>query len=152
MNRNVFWCAACVVSLISPGAAYGRSPAGALSTGQMDRVQACRRLLGGANERTAAQISADLTRSAFPEENLQILEAEARTFAELVLEQGVTDPAQKEWLYNMIALNMAYLQFGGINIKQSDDKVLNKMIRRKLREHLPAALQENKKFFELVDW
>ena len=118
-----------------------------LTADEMGRLRSCKRLLGGVDTKSFEQSLFDLKHSSFPHENLQILEAMTKTYTEIVQEQNVVGQKKKEWLYSMVALNMAYLQLAGINATQSQDSPLDKLIRWKLKEHLPEGLKENKKIF-----
>ena len=118
-----------------------------LTTEERERLRVCKHLLTGFDGKSFEESLSDLEHSASPHENLQILEAEAKVFAEIVQEQNVIGQKKKEWLYSMVTLNMAYLQLAGIDAKQSQDSPLDKLIRWKLKEHLPSYLKENQEVF-----
>jgi hypothetical protein len=69
--------------------------------------------------------------------NLEMREAMAKTYADIVKEENVIGQKKKEWLYSMVCLNMAYLQFGGAQGAPGSTTALNRLIRRKLKEYLP---------------
>ena len=118
-----------------------------LTMEERERLRVCKRLLAGVDGKSFEESLLDIEQSSSPHENLQILEAEAKVFAEIVQEQNVVGQKKKEWLYSMVTLNMAYLQLAGIDAKQSQDSPLDKLIRRKLKEHLPSYLKENQEVF-----
>ena len=122
-----------------------------LTADQLQRVESSRRLLDGVDGKTPAQVIAELEKSAQLDADIQILEAMARTYDEIVQEQKVVEPKKKEWLYSMVKLNMAYLQLGGIDLNQVHDSGLNFLIRRKLREYLPTELKQDTTVFHPLE-
>ena len=62
----------------------------------------------------------------------------AKTYTDIVREINVKGQKKKEWLYSMVCLNMAYLQFGGSQGKYGSTTELNRLIRKKLKEYLPG--------------
>jgi len=131
--------------------AQERRPAGILTTAQEERVQSCSRLLQGVESKSVDARIRELEQSPTPEESLQVVEAIAKTYADIVKEQNISEPKKQEWLYSMISLNMAYLQLGGLNIQQSGDSALNKMIRLRLKEYLSPELINNKEVFTSLE-
>ena len=121
-----------------------------LTMEERGRLRVCKRLLAGVDGKSFEESLSDLDRSSFPHGNLQILEAVAKTFTEIILEQNVVGRDKKEWLHSMITLNMAYLQLAGIDATQPQDSPLDKLIRRKLKEHLPSALKDDQRIFHLI--
>jgi len=118
-----------------------------LSQAQIQRVKTAKGLLGAADPRTAGEIGDELSKGRFTEENLQIFEAIAQTYRDMVVEYNV-GPEKKEWLHSMILLNMAYFQFGGSS--EANDTGLNIMIRRKLKQYLsPELLADPNLFYSL---
>ena len=74
----------------------------------------------------------------------------AKTYADIVREVNVEGKKKKEWLYSMVCLNMAYLQFGGSQGKSGSTTELNRLIRRKLKGYLPPnALKRDGFFYSL---
>ena len=122
-----------------------------LTADEIVRLKVCKRLSAGIDKKSFEESLAALERYPYPEENLQILEAMTRTYVEIIQQGNVVEQKTKEWLYSMIALNMAYLQLGGIQVKQDEDTPLNKLIRQKLKEHLPVILQENQEIFKPLE-
>jgi glycogen operon protein len=78
-----------------------------------------------------------LEKSRHSETNLEMKEAMAKTYTDIVREFNVVAPKKKEWLYSMVCLNMAYLQFGGSQGKYGSTTELNRLIRQKLIKYLP---------------
>ena len=115
---------------------FARADAGRthLTLPQIERVKAVKDLLCEVDTKPLGQTIHDLEKTGHPLLNLQIREAMAKTYADIVKEHGVEGKNKKEWLYSMVTLNMAYLQFGGT---QSPEP-LNRMICRKLKENLPS--------------
>ena len=68
---------------------------------------------------------------------LAIKKAEEKAYAEIVREFNVEGQKKKEWLYSMVCLNMAYLQFGGTQGKAGSTTELNRLIRQRLKKYLP---------------
>ena len=112
-----------------------------LTLEEQERLSVCKDLLAGVDRKSFEKSLRDLEQSPSPQENLGILEAIAQTYSDIVQEQKVVGQDKKAWLYNMITLNMAYLQLAGIDAKQSEDSPLDKLIRRKLRKHLSLTIR-----------
>jgi len=106
-----------------------------LTPEEIERVRAFKQLTAEVDKKTIEQTVEELETADNSALELQKHEAIAKAYAEVVVEKKVTDLKQKEWLYSMVAINMAYLQFGA----QVDDSgnALNRLIRRKIRENLP---------------
>jgi hypothetical protein len=109
-----------------------------LNEQEIERVRAFKQLIQEVDKKSLQQTIDDLEETGNPLLNLQIKEAMAKTYADIVREQNVTDPEQKEWLYSMVAMNMAYLQFGAM--QDASDNGLNSLIRRKLKQYLPTSI------------
>lgn len=122
-----------------------------LSEAQIERVKACKALLGEVDGKSLQSTIDDLESRPYSEENLQILEAVAGTYEEIVREQNLMDLAQKERLHGMIRLNMAYLQFGGSEDTVGGASGLNYLICRKLKTHLPAAIWSHPGIFHSME-
>lgn len=136
-------------------AVAGQCPAAGaeeLTAEQTRRLQVCERLLDGVDKHGFKEKVRDLDNTRFPEENIKLIEAVAQTYAEIAQEQGIEKPETKEWLYSMVELNMGYLQLGGSKLNQVRDTALNKLIRRKLKERLPAELLANEEIFYTLDY
>lgn len=126
---------------------YGRS----LSSQEIEKVKEIRQILFDIDHRASHHIIEELERTPYPSTSLNMKEAMAKTFAQLVQEQDVQGQDKKQWLYSMITLNMAYLQFVGTKHYKNTDTALNMLIRRKLREFLPADIDSQPGFIQSVD-
>ncbi len=124
---------------------------GYLTPQQIERVQVCKRLLLEVDSKPLPKTIVELEHTPYPEENLQIMEAVAMTYADIVKEQTVDDDKNKKWLYGMIMLNMAYLQLGGDQYAVGGNAPLNRLICRKLREHLPPDLLNHPGLFHPLE-
>ena len=120
-----------------------------LEASQVERIHKVQSLLGEVDGRGAQEIINDLNASASPEGQLQILEAASWTYRDLVEQLKVEGPSRKQWLYSMVLLNVAYLQFGGdINAYDSD---LNVLIRKKLKSYMSDALIQQSGLFHSLE-
>ena len=127
------------------------SQAESLSAQQIARVKACKRLIAEVDIKSLQRSIDELEASLYPELNLEIMEAVTQAYDDIVREQNVTKLKDKEWLYAMITLNMANLQFGGGVGKNSRDAGLNRLIERKLKEYLPAEALNHPGFSKSVE-
>ena len=119
-----------------------------LTQAQIERVKAAKQLLDAADPRTVKEIIEELSQTRFTEGNLQILEAVAQTYRDMLLEYPQAAQGKKEWLHSIIRLNMAYFQFGGSS--EQNDSGLNITIRRKLKKYLsPKLLSDPNLFYSL---
>jgi hypothetical protein len=110
------------------------------------RINRVRTLLADVDTRSTQQLISDLKASSSPEGQLQILEAVAQTYQEMVEQYEVATPSQKKWLHSMILLNVAYFQFGGAPDDENTTE-LNIAIRRKLNNYLPEKLRKDPRLF-----
>jgi len=110
----------------------------AFTAQDIQRVKAVKQLLEGIDTKSLQQTMDELGKTRHPQLNLQIREAMAKTYTDIVKEENVSGQKKKEWLYSMVCLNMAYLQFGGYQGARENTTTLNRLIRRKLKEYLPA--------------
>jgi len=101
--------------------------------------------------RPVEQILEAFNRAPAPEANLQIYEAVALTYRDLVRRKDITEPGAKILLYNQIRMNVAYLQFGG-DAESGKSKKLDLWIRQTLLRYLPREVLENEKIFYALDW
>ena len=117
-----------------------------LTEAEVARVDAARRILAEVDTRPLQAIVGEINEAPYPEGNLQIYEAVAATYRELVKAKEITEIGHKQSLYNSIRMNVAFLQFGG-DINHTGDKLLHQWIRQELRRHLPEGLMENEQLF-----
>jgi hypothetical protein len=108
-----------------------------LTAQEIERVKAVKELLYGVDTKSLQQTINELEKSPHPLINLQMKEAMAKAYTDIVREINVEGQKKKEWLYSMVCLNMAYLQFGGSLGKYGSTTELNRLIRQKLKEYLP---------------
>lgn len=127
---------------------------GRRSLGEKDiaRVQACKRLFKGVDGQTMEETVEQLESNPYPREQIILMEAMARTYAEVVEEQEVSEPAKKKWLYSMVTLNMAYLQLGGYQLKKAHAVPLHRIIQGKLKKYIPPELMENRDLFNPLEF
>jgi hypothetical protein len=104
------------------------------------RVQSIHEIVSEIEKKSVKQMINEIEKTAYPEVNLIIKEAMAHTYADIVKEENVQGQHKREWLYSMIALNMAYFQFGGDKDSSGGAKNVNKLIRYKLKTYLPANI------------
>lgn len=113
---------------------------GHLTPDEIQRVKAVKELLDGIDKQTLWQTIADLEKSRHPYVDLEVKEAMAHAYTDIVHDYSVEDQKKKEWLYSMVCLNMAYLQFGGSNGPPGSTSSLNLLIRQELKKYLPSDL------------
>jgi hypothetical protein len=110
---------------------------GHLTEGEIQRLKAVKVLLYGVDKKSLQATIEEVEKARDPQISLQMKEAMARAYTDIVKEINVQGQQKKEWLYSMVCLNMAYLQFGGSQGKYGSTTELNRLIRRKLTEYLP---------------
>ncbi len=120
--------------------------AGSFSTGEIARIKAFKALVQEVDQKSLTETVHDLEKSPYPHLNLQMKEAMARVYADLVEDKKVEGKAKKAWLYSMVSLNMAYLQFEGTKDNAGNAEPLNRLIRRKLKECLPKDIIDHPGF------
>jgi len=110
---------------------------------QMERLKTVKEELAGVDTASLWSTVAELEKSRHPEINLEVKEAVARAYLDIAAQENVRPQDKKQWLYSMVCLNMAYLQFGGATGHYGSTTELNRLIRQKLIEYLPTnALKE----------
>lgn len=119
---------------------------GSFSAAQIVRIKALKQRLGVVDKKSLEKTISELQKARDSEVALQIQETIARVYEDIVAEQDIRDEATQEWLYGMVALNMANLQFGG----RSRDSV-SQMIAQKLKKALPAAILDAPDFHVSVE-
>ncbi len=121
-----------------------------LSEQEIARIKAFKQLIRDVDTKTLQQTVDEVERADDPGLELAMQEAIAKTYADTAREQKVSDQKQKEWLFSMVTINMAYLQFGAKNDESGN--ALNRLIRRKLREYLPPEVLDRPGFrYEITD-
>ena len=108
-----------------------------LTPQEMERVKAVKELLYDVDKKSLNETIRELEKSRQAHIDLEMREAMAKTYTDIVREISVEGQKKKEWLYSMICLNMAYLQFGGSQGKPGTTTELNRLIRQKLKKYLP---------------
>ena len=141
-----FICIICMIFSITP--VFGN---GILSPLQRQRVEQCCIILAEVDKQGLESRLRHLEEHPHLEENIVILEALARTYQEIVQEQGVDNQKTKEWLYSKVLLNIGYLQLGGLHINKRDT-VLNKLIRHKFKKYISAEILNNEDIFYSLDY
>jgi len=119
---------------------------GHLTLQQIERIREVKQILDGVDRDSMQKTIRELEKSRHPQVNIEMKEAEARAFTDIVQEINVEGQKKKEWLYSMICLNMAYLQFGGAQGKYGTTTELNRLIRQKLKEYLPPDINKQPGF------
>ncbi len=125
--------------------------AGSLTPEEIERVKGSIQTVREVDRKPLHQIIEDLEKTGHPRTFLRMREAMARTYADIVREQDLQGQGKKEWLYSMISLNMAYLQFVGTKGKIKTDTGLDMLICRKLKEYLPPDIDSQPGFHQSVD-
>lgn len=131
---KIIICLTCFPVLV-----YGQGTyqSGSLTMQEIERIKSLKSSLYEVDHKTLDQTMRELAVDGHPRLNLQIREVMAKTYEDIVKEQNVQGKSKKEWLYSMIALNMAYLQFGG-SPSERNTTLLNRLIRYKLKKYLPV--------------
>ena len=130
----------CILILLLPSLAYAKSHDSHLTSLEIERLGKAKKVLFEVDGKSLKQSIAELERSTNPRMGLAIKEAMAKTYADIVSQEKVQDLHKKKWLYSMVALNMAYLQFEGNKDSAGHVQNLNKLIRYKLKSYLPADI------------
>ena len=134
------------IFLAVPAHAQGNFP----TPRDIERVRVLKEILYGIDTKSLRETIEELEKTRHSQINLQMREAMAKTYADIVREINVEGQKKKEWLYSMVCLNMAYLQFGGSQGKSGSTTELNRLIRRKLKEYLPPNALNRDGFFYKV--
>ena len=116
------------------------------SAAQIERIKVFKQQLGSVDKKTLESTIAQLQKANDPQMALEIQETIARVYTDIVAEKNVVDQPTKEWLYGMVSLNMANLQFGG----RANDP-LSRMITQRLKKNLPAEVLSNPHFHVSVE-
>ena len=140
-----------VIFLFFISSVYAEGKWGHLTVPEVERVRALKRLIGGVDSKTVQQTIAELEKMDYPQVNLQMKEAMAKTYVDIVRDKNIEGQGRREQLYSMIALNMAYLQLGGTQDKAGSAEPLNRLIRKKLREYLPPKIFSSPGFSFVIE-
>ena len=111
-----------------------------VSTQDTERIATYKALIKDVDHKSLAQTITELEQTKYVHVTIAMREAMARTYTDIVKDQQVTGLKKKEWLYSMVNLNMAYLQFVGVKGSTKNTEPLNRLIRQKLREYLPVNI------------
>ncbi len=114
-----------------------------LTPSDIELLKEAKALVGNVDRKTLSQTIAEIERTKYPAVNVQMRQAMARAYADIIKEHNIEGQKKREWLYSMINLNMAYLQFGGSKDAAGQ---LNKLILRKLNEYLPREILKHPGF------
>ena len=117
-----------------------------LSTEDIEEARMIKQMLGTVDKKSLDQFVDELEKTDHPHLNLQLREAMAKTYVDIVRDHQVEGQEKKEWLYSMISLNMAYLQFGGTPQTARHADGLNRLILQKLKAYLPADIIQQSGF------
>jgi hypothetical protein len=131
--------------------AEGNYRSGYFTIADIQRIKAFKALLSDVDRESLQETIHELEKTRHPRSNLIMKEAMAKTYADIVREVNVEGQKKKEWLYSMVCLNMAYLQFGGGQGSSGDTSALNRLIRQKLKEYLPYNALKKTGFFYSLD-
>jgi len=147
MKRSI----ALIIFLFLTSSVYVEAKSRHLTMEEIERVRAVKELLGDVDSKTVQQTIKELERSDYPQINLQLKEAMAKTFFDIVRDKNIQGQARQERLLSQISLNMAYLQLGGTQDKAGSAEPLNRLIRKKLREYLPSEIFSSPGFSFVIE-
>jgi len=116
----------------------------------LQRIHEAKMLVEDIEPRSVRDISEELHETASPEGNLQIFEAVAATYNDLVTVKDIVDEKGKKDLYDQIRLNVAFIQFGGDPNSQGGKKI-DRWIRQALMKYLPRELMNDDEMFHSAD-
>jgi len=143
---KLFFALVIFISLAASVHAEGSYKARYLTASDIERVKALKVLLYGVDTKSLQETINELEKTRHPQLSLQMKEAMAKTYVDIVKEINVEGQEKKEWLYSMVCLNMAYLQFGGTQGKYGSTTELNRLIRQKLIGYLPPGVLKQSGF------
>ena len=129
-----------ILILLLPSVALAKSMRGHLTALDIERLEKLKQVLLEVEGKSLKQSVNELEKSSNPKMSLIIKEAMAKTYADIVSQEKIQDLHKKKWLYSMVALNMAYLQFEGNKDSAGNTQNLNKLIRYKLKTYLPSDI------------
>lgn len=111
-----------------------------LSADDIARIKAYKMAVSDVEKKTVVELIQEIEKSHYPQVAITLKETMAKAYEDIVKEQRVVGVKKKEWLYSMINLNMAYLQFAGLKGSTKNTDPLNKLIRYKLKTYLPETI------------
>lgn len=124
---------------------------GSLTAIQLQRVRQYKNQLSEVNSEPLDKTIDWLAAQRYPEIHLQIEEAVAQSYTQLIKEHQLTKLKDKRWLYGMIKLNVAYLQFtAGQEGASGADAALNRLIQRTLKKYLSPEIFNHPGFVKSV--
>lgn len=121
-----------------------------LTSQEIEQVEGIKALVQDVEQKSLKKIIAELEANPNTRTQLMIKDAMAKAYRDIVDEQKVRGADKKVWLYSMVNLNMAYLQFVGTKHKAKDTP-LNMLIRNKLRGYLPSDIDDAPGFHQSVE-
>ena len=122
-----------------------------LTSQEIDRVRQVKELLSGVDTKPLRETIKEIEKSKHPQTNIELQEAMAHAFLDIAKENNVEGIKKKQWLYSMVCLNMAYLQFGGTLGKYGSTTELNRLIRQKLIAYLPRNINTQPGFLNSLE-
>lgn len=136
----------CFFSLIIFGAVTSSADA-SLTQKDLQRIIRAKALMMDAEKRSADEIRSEFEESGYPQQQLQIYEAIAKTFRDIVADYKENTAEARVRLLDKIRMNMAYFQFGGSKSEKEGGSELNRLIQRKLKEYLPKDIWDDPNVF-----
>ncbi len=140
--KKILWLILFVL-IASPAYSKGSK----LSAEQVERVKVFKAQIAEVDKKTLAKTITEIERTNDPHMVLQIQEAIAKVYSDIVADQAIKDQATKEWLYNTVSMNMANIQFGG----RVGGNPVNQMITGRLQKALPKGIMDNPNFHVSVE-
>lgn len=150
-RKNRFSIIVILIFWATSAYADGNFKARYLSEQEIERVRVIKEMLAGIDKKSLNETIVELEKTRHPLMNIQMKEAMAKAYTDIVREVDVEGQKKKEWLYSMVCLNMAYLQFGGGKGTPGDTTSLNRLIRQKLIEYLPSNISKQSGFLYSLD-
>lgn len=147
--KNFYICVIILILFVTPSLASSKTRNLTLNQEDIEELTKIKGMVKDVDHKPLAQWIKEVEKTQYPRLNIVIKEAMAKAYVDIVKEQAVVDIKKKEWLYSMVALNMAYLQFGGGDSNHAPD--LDRLIRRKLKGYLPAGIVSEQGFHYSLD-
>jgi hypothetical protein len=140
-----------IVTILCIFALQSLAFASPLSLKEIERLKEVKRQLKDVDTKPLMISIKELERTKYPSLHLRMREAMARVYLDVAEELKVKEQKKKDWLYSMVVLNMAYLQFDGGGKGDSKTEPLNQLIRRKLIKELTPEVLEHPGFHYSID-